>query len=88
MATQNILPVDAAHGRADQTMLYLYDVPQPWGMFHAQTPRGPAFYNPNFPVQWFQDGGRMLWIVEGGHYRGGGGYCFITRQIELLGGNY
>ncbi len=28
----------------------------------------------------------MLWIVEGGNYRGGGGYNFITRQIALADG--
>ena len=41
-----------------------------YGRFHA-------------PVK---DGGRMLWIVEGGNYRGGGEYNFITRQIALADG--
>jgi hypothetical protein len=83
-------PDDAAHRATAQTMLCLYEAPKPWGpwrLFHAQVPWGPAFYNPNFPAKWFRDGGRRLWIVEGGNYFGAGGdgrgYCFTTREMEL-----
>ncbi len=78
-------PEDAVHGRADQTMLCLYEAPKPWGpwkLIHAQTSWGPSYYNPCFPAKWFEDGGKRLWIVQGGNYRGGGGYQFITQPIE------
>lgn len=78
-------PEDAAHGREDQTMLCLYEAPRPWGpwkLIHAETPWGPSYYNPSFPAKWFEDGGKRLWIVQSGNYRGGGGYQFITQQME------
>jgi hypothetical protein len=78
-------PEDAAHGREDQTMLCLYEASKPWGpwkLIHAQTPWGPSYYNPGFPAKWFEDGGKRLWIVQGGNYRGGGGYQFITQKME------
>ncbi|MGA2617865.1 MAG: hypothetical protein ABSF26_09655 [Thermoguttaceae bacterium] len=39
-------------------------------------------HNPCFPAKWFEDGGKRLWAVQGGNYRGGGGYQFITRKME------
>ncbi len=79
---------EAKHETADQTMLCLYEAPKPWGpwrLFHAQPKWGPAFYNPNFPSKWFENGGRRLWIVEGGNYRGpAGGYNFTVQQLELI----
>jgi hypothetical protein len=80
-------PDEPRYRLADRTMLCLYEAPKPWGpwrLFHAETPWGPAFYNPNFPAKWFTDGGRKIWLVEGGNYRGGGGYNFNVRQLELL----
>lgn len=38
----------------------------------------------NFPSKWFEDGGKRMWIVQGGSFRGGGGYQFITQQIECV----
>ena len=82
-------PEDAAHDRADQTMLCIFEAPKPWGpwkLIHTQTPWGPAYYNPSFPAKWFEEGGKRLWIVQSGNYRGGegvhGGYQFITQKFE------
>jgi hypothetical protein len=80
-------PDEPRYRLVDQTMFCLYEASKPWGpwrLFHAETPWGPAFYNPNFPAKWFTDGGRKMWLVEGGNYRGGGGYNFNVRQLELL----
>ena len=41
-------------------------------------------YNPNLPSKWFAEEEKRLWIVQGGNYRTGGGYCFITRQMEFV----
>lgn len=73
-----------------QTMLCLYEAPKPWGpwrLIHAQTPWGPAYYNPCFPVKWFTDGGLKMWMVEGGDWKGPDrkvSYRFRVRQLELL----
>ncbi|MGD0772901.1 MAG: hypothetical protein ABSC05_08770 [Candidatus Solibacter sp.] len=57
----------------------------PWRLFHAQAGWGPSFYCPNFPAKWFENGGRRMWIVEAGNYRGPeGGYNFTVQQLELL----
>jgi len=81
-------PQEPRHQQADQTMLCLYEAPKPWGpwsLFHAQPRWGPAFYNPNFPAKWFEDGGRKMWVVEGGNYRGpSGGYNFTVQPLELI----
>jgi len=80
-------PKGEKYEKSDQTMLHLYEAPKPWGpwrLFHAQTSWGPAYYNPNFPPKWFEDGGKKMWIVEGGNYRGPeGGYNFTVQQLEL-----
>ena len=72
----------------DQTMLLLYEASKPWGpwrLFHAQPKWGPAFYNPNFPSKWFENGGKRMWIVEGGNYQGPpGGYNFTVQQLALI----
>ena len=84
-------PDQAEHRRSDQTMLCLYEGPKPWGpwaLFHAQPLWGPAFYNPNLPAKWFQNGGRKMWMVEGGNYRGPSpGYNLTVQQLEILLGS-
>lgn len=81
-------PQQPRYQQADRTMLCLYEAPKPWGpwrLFHAQPRWGPAFYNPNFPAKWFGRGGRTMWIVEGGNYRGPqGGYNFTVQELELI----
>ena len=80
-------PDDVVHNSADQTMLCLYEAPKPWGpwkLAHAQTPWGPAYYNPNFPSKWFEDGGKSMWIVQGGNFREASGYQFITQHMKWV----
>lgn len=79
---------DPRYHTHDQTMLCLYESPHPWGpwrWFHVQGDWGPSFYAPNFPSKWFEEGGRRMWIVEAGNYRGSPrGYEFIVQQLELI----
>ncbi len=71
-----------------ETMLCLYESPHPWGpwhCFHSENPWGPAYYCPNFPSKWFTNGGKSMWIVEGGNYDTGvRGYEFIVQPLELM----
>jgi len=78
------------HEQSDQTMLCLYEAAKPWGpwrLFHSQVEWSPAFYNPSFPSKWFSGGGRRMWVVESGDYRGPErprGYNFTVQQLELV----
>ena len=63
-------PGHTKYNQADQTMLCLYEAPKPWGpwrLFHAQPQWGPSFYTLGFPTKWFVEGGKRMWIVEGGN---------------------
>jgi hypothetical protein len=76
-----------AHHVDDATMLCLYESLNPWGpwsWFHIQEKWGPSYYTPGFPSKWFENGGRKMWIVEGGNYRTPPGYEFLVQQMEIM----
>ena len=77
-------PEDAAHGRADQTMLCLYEAPKPWG------PWTTAYYTDDWgqdrthgyrlPSKWIGPDGLTMWLVYSGR---GQDDAFCVRKCHL-----
>jgi hypothetical protein len=73
-----------------QTFFHLYEAPKPWGpwsLVHVEEDFGNSWYNPSLPSQWFEEGGRRMWMVCGGDFarrRTQEDYGFFVRRFELL----
>jgi hypothetical protein len=81
---------DSAHPW-DQTTLYLFEAPKPWGpwkWFHVEEDWGISFYNPGLPAKWFVDGGMRMWMTAAGNFQQTPGkpfaYGLHVQQLELL----
>jgi hypothetical protein len=75
----------------DQTSLYLFEAPKPWGpwkWFHVEENWGVSFYNPCLPSKWFEDGGMRMWMTAAGNFQQTPGapfaYGLHLQKLELL----
>lgn len=75
----------------DQTSLFLYEAPKPWGPwhnFHVEENWGTSYYNPSLPSKWFEEDGKKMWMVAAGNFQQTPGapyaYGFISRKLSLL----